>query len=280
MDNSIVLIGKPNVGKSTLLNSLANKPLASVSSKPQTTVYLLRGLAEICGRKILCIDTPGIHRVIHQSRNKNMNKLSYATMHGHDLVLCLFKAGSWDIDDANIQNCLASVVVPKIAVITQIDKANEAQLEMTISKLNKELFTGIIAISAAKNKHIDILKASIMCAIPESKNIQGSLEHSDAFLLQEMLREQIMQQLHQELPYVLQIEPVKCERTPQKLVAHANIIANKFSQKKIIIGQHGQRIKSIGMLARKRLSHLLGIGVELRLWVQCKEQAQVKDYVE
>lgn len=281
MNCSLALVGKPNVGKSTLLNALLNKPLGIVSPKPQTTVYSVRGIAKIGSRKILCVDTPGIHRWIYQERGRKMNRLAHSAMQSHDLVLCLFQAGSWDADDEKIQNCLADITAPKIAIITQIDTVDQDALQTTLAKLDQSLYQGIVPISALKNKFMDILAGTILCLIPPVKSLhEEEHEHSDAFLAQEMLREQIMNQLHQEIPYAVEIEIFSCNRTSARLVVHANLIIRKQNHKKVIVGHGGERIKTIGMLARKRLSDLLGIGVELRLWVQYKERPQVRDLVE
>lgn len=281
MNCSMALVGKPNVGKSTLLNRLLKKPLAIVSAKPQTTVYLVRGLADIGPRKILCVDTPGIHRFIYQERGKNMNRLAHTAMQSHDLILCLFQAGSWDEDDEKIQNCLSDIDTPKIAIITQIDNTDEAAVASTIAKLDQSLFDGIVPISALKNKFMDILNGTILCLIPPVKSYKDEeYQHSHSFLAQEMIREQLMNQLHQEIPYGVDIEILTCESTPEKLIVHANLIVRKKNHKKVIIGQGGSLIKNIGMLARKRLSFLINTGVELRLWVQVKERPQITDLVE
>lgn len=281
MNCSMVLIGKPNVGKSTLLNALLKRPLAIVSPKPQTTVYLVRGIADIGPRKILCVDTPGIHRLIYQQRGRHMNRAAHAAMHEHDLILCLFQAGSWDADDDKIQHCLADIDAPKIAIITQIDSTDEAGLSRTANHLDQSLYQGIVPISALKNRFMDVLTGTILCLIPPIKSYQeDNPQHSDAFIAQEMLREQIMNQLHQEIPYAVEIEIFSCKRTDEKLIIHANLIVRKSNHKKVIVGAQGSRIKNIGMLARKRISHILNFGVELRLWVQCKEKPRVNHLVE
>ena len=279
---SMVLVGKPNVGKSTLLNTLLNIPLAIISPKPQTTVYLVRGIANIGSRQILCIDTPGIHRLIHQERNRHMNRIAHYAMRSHDLVLALFKAGSWDREDENMLSWLNEIEVPKIAVITHIDTVDHASLQTTVDHLSKLDLQGIVPISAVKNRHLDMLNANILCLMPAEQRAEDQQDpyHSDGFIAQEMLREQIMNQLHQEIPYAVTIEILTCKRTVEKLIIHANLIVTKSNHKKILVGENGCVIKSVGMLARKRISQLLNTGVELRLWVQQKERPKVYDIVE
>lgn len=280
MNASLVLVGKTNVGKSTLLNALIKNPLAIISPKPQTTIYAVRGLAEIGTRQLLCVDTPGIHQRMYQERGKQMNRMAYQAMREHDLVMCLFKAGSWDGDDERVQLAVSNLEQPKIAVITHTDAVTEAQLEDTLSHLNKELFSGIIGISVPKKRNLDMLAAAILCALPEHSSISPPQSHSDAFIAQEMIREQLMQSVHQEIPYAVQIEVTRTERTPEKLIIHANLIVTKLNHKKVIIGQNGSKIKHMGMHARRRISQLLGIGIELRLWVQCKDRPRASDHAE
>ena len=280
LNGSIVLVGKPNVGKSTLLNILLNKPLAIISPKPQTTVYLVKGVAKIGSQKILCVDTPGIHRYIHQERNRIMNRLAHYAMQSHDIVLCLFKAGSWDAEDDTILAWLRDVEVPKIAVITHIDTVDNVALEKTIHTLRDLNFQSISPICATKNRFMDILYANILCLLPEEKKEENDHEHSDGFLAQEMIREQIMNLLHQEIPYAVSIEIFQLKHTDEKLVIHANLIVTKPNHKKILIGHRGVMIKTIGMNARKRLQEILQRGVELRIWVQYKERRKNYDLTE
>ena len=276
---SIVLVGKPNVGKSTLLNVLLHKPLAIISPKPQTTVYLVKGVATIGNHKVLCVDTPGIHKYIHQDRNRAMNRLAHYAMQSHDIVLCLFKAGSWEAEDANIIEWLKDVEAPKIAVITHIDTVDAYALETTMDKLRDLSFQSIVPICAIKNTFMDILNASIICLLPEEKNPEDidNNNHSDGFLAQEMIREQLMNLLHQEIPYAVSIEILDIKQTEEKLIIHANLIVTKANHKKILVGHRGDMIKNIGMNARKRIQELLEHGVELRLWVQCKERRRNYD---
>lgn len=280
MNGSLVLVGKTNVGKSTLINALIKEPLAIISPKPQTTIYAVRGLAQIGTRTLLCVDTPGIHRHVYQERGKWMNRMAYHAMREHDVVLCLFKAGSWDQDDERVQLALSDLEQPKIAIITHIDLVDDVSLNRTVSHLNPALFSGIIGISVPKKRNLDILSAAILCALPDSSDAEKPEAHSAAFIAQEMIREQLMQHLHQEIPYAVQIDVTSTQRTEEKLIIHANLVVQKLNHKKVIIGQNGAKIKQMGMHARKRIAQLLGVGIELRLWVQCKERPRSSDHVE
>lgn len=273
---SIVLVGKPNVGKSTLLNALLPKRLAIVSPRPQTTVYNVCGLANMGGRSVLCVDTPGVQAQTRTMTHKAMNRRALAAVEHHDVVLALFKIGSWSDADVRLLKALEDCPRPKIAVLTQMDSCDASSWEAFAKPLQASgQFAAVIPISALKGQHMDVLIGSILCLLPEAPPVSESIDPSAAFLAQEMLREQLMNQLTQEIPYQIGIEIFDLKISEVKWVIHANLVVHKLGHKKILIGQGGERIKTIGMRARMRLAQLLEHGVELRLWVQHKPEKEV-----
>jgi GTP-binding protein Era len=155
-------------------------------------------------------------------------------MQGHDIVLCLFKANSWDREDETIVQWLEEVEVPKIAVITHIDTVDGPTLDKTLEKIRTLGFQGISPISAKKNIFMDILYANIICLLQELKpdNAAHNIDHSEGFLAQEMIREQIMNLVHKEIPYAVNIEILQLKHTEEKIIIHANLIVAKANHKK------------------------------------------------
>lgn len=266
---SCALVGRPNVGKSTLMNAWLDKPFAIVSPKPQTTWYEVEGIVTLGADDWLLVDTPGLHPKVHRSQNKQMNRIARSAMESMDLVVMLCIAGQWTEMDQWVVDQLAGFDKPKILVINQIDNFKEDIGEF-IQKCPVDAFDDVIPISALKRFNLDMLAAG-MQKISLQGTASASKEPSEKFLIQEMIREQMMRYTHSEVPYAVGIDVLSIEHTDKFLKAEVTLMATRSGHKKVLVGENGQMIKKIGMGARLRLEALLGRKIVLKLWVSFKK---------
>ncbi len=270
----VAIIGEPNVGKSTFLNAVIGEKIAITSSKPQTTRYRLDGIYHSEAGQIVFVDTPGIHAP-QSALAKKMVDVAMQSLHDVDLILYLVSAVEpiTEIDERIIQR-LKTINTPVFLVLNKIDKATNIPRLETLVEGYKALhtFDQIVAISALKKTFINVLIEDIFKVLDEGeafypKDIKTN--RSKRFLMAELIREKILQFTQQEVPHssYVSIENIEYDDT-DLLEVRANIIVERDTQKKIIIGKDGQLIKRIGTLARKELIPLLGEKLFLDLHVK------------
>lgn len=270
----VAIIGEPNVGKSTFLNAVIGEKIAITSSKPQTTRYRLDGIYHSEAGQIVFVDTPGIHAP-QSALAKKMVDVAMQSLHDVDLILYLVSAVEpiTEIDERIIQR-LKTIQTPVFLVLNKIDKATNIPRLETLVEGYKALhtFDQIVAISALKKTFINVLIEDIFKVLDEGeafypKDIKTN--RSKRFLMAELIREKILQFTQQEVPHssYVSIENIEYDDT-DLLEVRANIIVERDTQKKIIIGKDGQLIKRIGTLARKELIPLLGEKLFLDLHVK------------
>lgn len=270
----VAIIGEPNVGKSTFLNAVIGEKIAITSSKPQTTRYRLDGIYHSEAGQIVFVDTPGIHAP-QSALAKKMVDVAMQSLHDVDLILYLVSAVEpiTEIDERIIQR-LKTIKTPVFLVLNKIDKATNIPRLETLVEGYKALhtFDQIVAISALKKTFINVLIEDIFKVLDEGeafypKDIKTN--RSKRFLMAELIREKILQFTQQEVPHssYVSIENIEYDDT-DLLEVRANIIVERDTQKKIIIGKDGQLIKRIGTLARKELIPLLGEKLFLDLHVK------------
>jgi len=278
----VAILGRPNVGKSTLLNSLLGTKVAIVTDKPQTTRHRIVGVKHMKDAQIVFLDTPGIHKEKFEL-NRYMNEVAFSVIPDADVILFLIDArdGLTEADRKILQRIGEEKRkdTKVIVVINKIDGVRKEELLPLIDEISKEFpfVDDIVPISATKGTNLDRLLDLIVKYLPEGPKYyeEGMVTDQpiDQFI-SEIIREKIMLLTREEVPHATTVRVVNIQpgdRNPNMLVIDADIIVEKDSQKAIIIGKGGQRLKKIGQLAREELEELLGKRVYLRLWVKVKE---------
>jgi GTPase len=271
----VAIVGKPNVGKSTLLNALIGKKISIISPKPQTTRNQILGIKTVEGVQIVYIDTPGLHDAEKRAMNRYMNKLASSVILDADVVLFMIDALRWQEEDEQALQKIAEADVPVILVINKIDSLKDKKLILPIIEKLKEKFTfaHIIPISAKKNENIDSLEETIETMLPEGPHLfpdEQVTDKTERFQIAEIIREKLIRETAQELPYATTVV-VESLKDDEKLVEISAVIwVERDGQKPIVIGKQGERLKRVGTQARKEIVTLLGKKVFLRLWVKVK----------
>lgn len=278
----VCLVGRPNVGKSTLTNQLLKIPLAIESPRPQTTWYAVKGLVSHPKAKFILTDTPGIHQFIHREQNQTMNRIAYSAISQADVICHLVNPKHWTDEDEHIHRFLAPLNRPKILVINKVDRYPPVVLLPFIESLKDKGYDGIISLSAKNGLNCDLLLDEIIPHLktPKAQVKTATPHHSEAFLAQEMIREQLMQQLQSEMPYTTFIEVFHTQQHEKSLEIHVNLHVKHIGQKKIIIGKGGQQLKEIGQNARKRLQVILKKRIILKVWVKINADVTGHLYLE
>ena len=300
------LIGRPNVGKSTLLNKILGQKVAIISDKPQTTRISILGIKTTQKGQIIFVDNPGIHKPLHKL-NKRMMNFVYSSLETSNLVNLLIDATQkFGHGDEFVIDILKNVSTPLILLINKVDIVKKENVLLIIDKYKDLLdFKEIIPISALKGTNIDVLEEKIYDFLPDSEKIYADDEISDQsqrFLLSEIIREKLLKHVRQELPFVTAVyidtiedrlkgkrsETSSPESAPVKeekmKYIRATIFVERDTHRRIVIGKHAHLIKTIGTQARQEMEQILGLKVFLDLNVKVKErwrdQADVLDLIE
>jgi len=271
----IAIIGRPNVGKSTLLNHILGVKLSITSRKPQTTRHQILGVKTTEQCQYIYVDTPGIHSGGKKAINRYMNKAASSVIHDVDVLLFLVQAMKWTDEDQMVLDKLAEVEVPVILVVNKIDQlVDKQQLLPFLQQLgSKRQFHDVVPLSALKGDNIDTLERCILAELPENPPVFSEDEYTDRsmrFLAAEIIREKLVRELGQELPYQTTVEIESYKDRENITDIHAVILVEAKGQKAIIIGNKGARLKNIGTKARLDMEKLLGHKVFLQLWVKVK----------
>ena len=272
----VSLIGKTNVGKSTLLNQLVEQKVSITSRKPQTTRQRLLGIKTDGSNQIIYVDTPGFHQGHKRALNKFMNKTALSSIEGVDIVLFVVDALNFSPTDEHLLNRVPTKDNQVMLVINKIDKvAKKEKLIPFVEEVIKLFpFSEVIPISALKRKNIDILEKEITKRLPVGAHlypedqIAGS---SERFLASEIIREKCISRVGDEIPYRLSVVIDSFKEEDKLITIDGTIYIEKESQKGIVIGEQGKRLKAIGTAARKELEGMLDNKVMLRLWVKVKK---------
>ena len=272
----VSLIGKTNVGKSTLLNQLVEQKVSITSRKPQTTRQRLLGIKTEGSNQIIYVDTPGFHQGHKRALNKFMNKTALSSIEGVDIVLFVVDALNFSPTDEHLLNRVPTKDNQVMLVINKIDKvAKKEKLMPFVEEVIKLFpFSEVIPISALKRKNIDILEKEITKRLPVGAHlypedqIAGS---SERFLASEIIREKCISRVGDEIPYRLSVVIDNFKEEDKLITIDGTIYIEKSSQKGIVIGEQGKRLKAIGTAARKDLERMLDNKVMLRLWVKVKK---------
>ena len=274
----IAIIGKSNVGKSTLLNKLMGGKISITANRPQTTRNKILGIKTVNNKQAIYIDTPGISLNNHSKLNKLMNKAARSSFKDADLIMFMIESLQWDAEDEAVLQSIIQLKkpTPVFLLLNKLDLATDQKLLLPQVKLLSEKynFTEIFPISANKNINLDILENNIFKLLPESPHYfvdADSITDKDLnFRIAEIIREKLIKNLSQELPYTTSVQITNI--TKPKTIYHidATIWVEKTGQKKIVIGANGSKLKIIGTQARLDLEKLLQGKVFLTLFVQVK----------
>ena len=273
----VALVGRPNVGKSTLLNALLGQKLSIVTARPQTTRHRVLGISESPEGQIAFVDTPGMHQGPKRALNRAMNRAAGAALGEADVAVLLCEALRWTDED---DMALARVVQsgrPVIAVVNKVDRVHprERLLPFIARLAERAPFLAIVPISALRADNLESLRGAILAALPEGERLypQGQVtDRSERFRIAELIREKLTLELVEELPYGVAVEVESYTGTDDGRVEVGAVIwVDREGQKPIVIGAGGARLKRIGRAARLELNHLFGRRYHLTLWVKVRE---------
>ncbi|SEK75422.1 GTP-binding protein Era [Pseudoxanthomonas sp. GM95] len=277
---SVAVIGRPNVGKSTLTNALVGAKVSITSSRPQTTRHRLLGIATFPAGQVALVDTPGLHKqqgkYSASAMSRVMNRAARGALEGVDAGLLVIEAGRWDETDTLAYNVLSDTGIPVILVINKVDRLKEkSELLPFLAQVSEgRTFAAVHPISALKKNGLDALVRDVLAQLPEAPPMFGEDEitdRSERFLAGELVREQLMRQLGAELPYATTTEIESFTVDGNMLRIGAVIWVERESQKAIVIGKGGARLKDIGSKARQQMEHLFDRKVFLETWVRVRE---------
>jgi GTP-binding protein Era len=271
----IALVGRPNVGKSTLLNQLMSQKISITSRKPQTTRHRILGIQTEGDYQFVFVDTPGVHQGAHQMMNKMMNKTAISTLKDVDVILWLIDATRWTQDDDLVLKELKNNKLPCILVINKIDKIQDkAALLPKLEKWQNMLpFQAMIPISAKNGTQLPALFELLKPLMPESPHLFYSDMHTDRspqFQIAEILREKVFRYSGDELPYATTVEVESMKDEGKMWRIHALIWVDKESHKRMLIGAKGEKMKKMATEARLDMEKLLGKKVFLHCFCKVK----------
>ena len=276
----VAVIGRPNVGKSTLTNALVGAKVSIVSPRPQTTRHRLLGIATFTDGQLLLVDTPGLHRDQGKSTatamHRWMNRAARGALEGIDAAMLVVRAGQWDEADDFAYQALHHVGVPVVLVVNQVDRLQDktALLPYLARVSEGREFAGVHPISALKRKGLEPLVKDLLALLPEQPAMYAEDEITDKsqrFLAGELVREQLMRQLGEELPYATTVEIERFVVDGALLRIGAVIWVERDGQKSIVIGKGGERLREIGTKARQQMERLFDAKVFLETWVRVRE---------
>jgi GTP-binding protein Era len=273
---SVAIVGRPNVGKSTLLNALIDAHLSIVTPRAHTTRQRVLGIANPAGGQILYLDTPGLHRETRRALNRSLNRAVHAAIADADVAVQVVAAERWDDEDAAVHAALAERPIPRLLAVNKIDRvaAREKLLPFVESLVRERAWERVFLVSAQRRSGLAEIERAILARLPEGEPRYDSdsyTDRSERFLVAELVREQLMRQLGEELPYATTVEVERFEDRADGLTEIAAVVwVEREGQKAIVIGAGGRRAKALGSAARRAIEELLGRRVFLKLWVRVR----------
>ena len=270
----LAVVGRPNVGKSTLTNRLVGAKVSITSKKAQTTRHRIHGVLTTADAQFIFVDTPGFQMMHKNALNRLMNRSVTSTFSDVDVVLLVIEAGRWGAGETEIVRMLPAGT-PVVLVINKIDRlADKAELLPFIARVSTlHEFAEIVPLSAEKGLGTDVLLAAVARYLPEGPPAFAAddiTDRSERFMAAEILREKLFRNLGEELPYGIAVEIEKFEQEGELRRIHAAVIVDKAAHRAIVIGKAGERLKRISTDARKEMETLFGGKVWLETWVKVK----------
>jgi GTP-binding protein Era len=273
----VAIIGRPNVGKSTLINHVLGQKLCITSRRPQTTRHRILGIKTSKQSQLIYVDTPGLHIDDKRAMNRYMNRAAASSINDVDVILFVVDGMNWTDEDQRVLDRLKEdAKAPVILVINKMDKLEDKEVILPhIEQLsNKFDFANVLPISARRGMNMEQLEAEITMLMPEGELIfpeDQFTDRSSRFLAAELVREQLFRHLGQELPYSITVEIEQFDDEEKLYRIGAVIYVERDGQKSIVIGKKGELLKSVGKGARIEMQNLFGRKVFLRLWVKVRE---------
>ena len=272
----VAIIGRPNVGKSTLLNHNIGQKISITSRKPQTTRHRLLGIKTEGNTQIIYVDTPGLHQRKYNAMNRYLNRSATSSMVGVDVIVWLVEALQWTEEDAFVLNTLADISIPIILGVNKIDKISDKNTLLPyLQKVTTQYdFKEIIPISARKGYNLIELESKVIQLLPVGIFLfpeEQITDRSKRFLVAELIREKLVRRLGEELPYRLTVQIEQFSSDKNLTHISALIWVERQGQKTIVIGKKGKVLKAIGAEARLEMETLLECKVFLQLWVKVKQ---------
>jgi len=272
----VAVVGRPNVGKSTLINAILGSKVSIVTPKPQTTRHRILAVYTRNDSQIIFVDTPGLHRGAAKTINRMMNRVAASALADADLILFVSEANRWTVEDQDVLDRLKESPVPAIALLNKIDKVHpkEELLAVLSAMSERHTFDEVLPISAKLNDNLDRLVELIPTYLPESPALYPEemiTDRSESFQIAELIREKLTLLLRQEVPYGLTVEIEQMKKEPGGVGINAIIWVERNSQKGIVVGKGGNVLKKVGRSARLELKERLGVPVHLELWVKVKD---------
>lgn len=271
------LVGRPNVGKSTLLNALVGQKLSIVTPRPQTTRHRIIGVVNLPQAQIAFVDTPGLHRGETRALNRAMNRAAASALDDADLCVFVVEALRWSQEDGFVLDRIVKSGRPALAVVNKVDGVRPKQkLLPYLAELGaRHSFVEMIPVSALKSDNVELLKESIARYLPAGPQMfppEEVTDRGESFRIAETIREKLTMELNQEVPYGIAVEVERMADAEEGQVAiDAVIWVDREGQKPIVIGPKGERLKRIGRSARLELNRTLGRRFHLTLWVKVRE---------
>ena len=271
----VAIVGRPNVGKSTLLNKILGQKISITCRKPQTTRHQIVGVKTEGDIQAVYVDTPGLHLNKEKALNRFMNKTASSALEGVDVVVFIIDRTAWTEEEDFVLEKIKRSGIPTILAINKVDflEDKEALLPFMQEVSEKHDFVEMIPISAKTGRQVDVLEEKVESLLPESIHFYPEdqlTDRSSRFLAAEIVREKVMRSLGEEVPYQMTVMVERFKVIKGRIHIDAVIYVEKQGQKLILIGNKGGRIKQIGIDARKDMERLFDNQVVLKLWVKVK----------
>ncbi len=272
----VAVVGRPNVGKSTLINTILGKKVSIVTSKPQTTRHRILGVDSHENYQAIYVDTPGIHRKANKAMNRLMNRTAVNALADADVIFFMTEATRWTDEDQDVLERLADVSAPIIALLNKIDKIHPRERLLTaLGEMSTRMdFTEVIPISALKHDNLDRLTSLVPAFLPPSEPLfpeEMLTDRSENFYVAESIREKLTLAVQQEIPYGLTVQIERMRRDEHGVEINAVIWVERDSQIGIVVGKGGGLLKKVGRSARLELKERYKVPVHLELWVKVKD---------
>jgi len=272
----VAIVGRPNVGKSTLLNHLVGQKISITSRRPQTTRHRIHGIRTTAEGQAVFVDTPGIHASEKRAMNRYLNKAAGAALADVDVVLWLIDRPAWLPEDELVLQRIQGAGVPVVLVINKIDRLEDKDVLLPFLReaSGRHEFAAMIPLSALRGANLEVLDRTIMELLPEGELIFPEDQVTDRslrFMAAEIIREKLLRALGQEVPHALTVEIEEYKQEEGLTRIRALILVERTGQKAIVIGKNGEVMKKVGERARHDLERLLEGKVFLQLWVKVKE---------
>ena len=272
----VAVVGRPNVGKSTLVNAMVGQKLSITSNRPQTTRHRILGIATGDASQIVFVDTPGIHTGHRRALNRAMNRTASRALIGVDLVLMVVEASGWVRDDDRVLGRVGGEAAPSVLVLNKIDRVRrrEAILPVLADTARRHDFAATVPVGARSGENLERLRDVVEAHLPAGPPVfpqDHFTDRSEAFLAAEIVREKLIRRLGQELPHRLTVEIERFVEVENRTVINALVLVERNQHKAIVIGRGGGRLKEAGSAARRDIARMLGRPVHLEVWVKVRE---------